>query len=170
TSIGIHNNVVHIVYLDNGNGDLRYCRKGIEEGDVGWKFETIDSEGKVGYYANMKIDRKGNIHVAYYDSTKKVLKYAVNSRGSWEIMVVDKNDDPGRFISLWVDEQGNPHLSYFVQSKKEIRYAFFDGKRWEIQVVVSEKAGGSSSVIVVDGKPMVFFYDSRENMLKVAKK
>lgn len=170
TSIDIFQDTIHIVYLDNGNGDLKYCKKGIEETDAGWKFEVIDSDGKVGYYAKMKIDREGNIHVAYYDSTRKALKYAVKSGGVWRITTIDRNDDPGRFISLYIDKNNNPHISYFVKDKNEIRYAFFDGKTWDIQTVVSDRAGGWSSIVVVDGKPMIFFYDQRDNILKVAKK
>lgn len=170
TSIGIYNNVVHIVYLDNANGDLKYCRKGIEETEVGWKFEVIDSEGKVGYYANMKISKTGDIHVAYYDSSLKALKHAVRTKDGWKITVIDKKDDPGRFVSLFLDQDGNPHISYFVQSRKEIRYAFFDGKKWEVQTVVSEKAGGCSSIVVLGGKPVIFFYDSVANKLKMMKK
>lgn len=170
TSIAIYNNTIHIFYLDNANGDLKHCWKGIEETDVGWKFEVVDSEGKTGYYEKMKIDSKGNIHVVYYDSTSKSLKYAVKYGNKWNIVVVDKKDDPGRFISLFVDKNDNPHISYFVESKKEIRYAFFDGKKWDIQVVVSGRAGGYSSIVVVDDKPIIFFYDAKDNVLKLAKK
>ncbi|MGC8766506.1 MAG: Ig-like domain-containing protein [Brevinematia bacterium] len=169
TSIGIFSNIIHIVYLDNANGDLKHCWKGIEESDANWKFEIIDSEGKVGYYANMKIDSNGNIHVSYYDSTKKALKYAIKKGNSWQIQIVDKKDDPGRYTSIFVDREGNPHISYFVESKNEIRYAYFNGKNWNIQTVVSDKAGGFSSIIFKD-KPIIFFYDQKENNLKLATK
>lgn len=167
TSIDLFQDTIHIVYLDNANGDLKHCYKRIEDTDVGWKFEVIDSEGKVGYYAKMKIDKNGNIHVAYYDATQKALKYAVKSGNVWKISVIDKNDDPGRFVSLYVDKNGNIHISYFVKDREEIRYAFFDGRSWDIQTVVSGKAGGWSSVVVVEDKPMIFFYDQKSNNLKV---
>ncbi|MCS7298668.1 MAG: hypothetical protein RMJ37_01745 [Spirochaetia bacterium] len=170
TSISVFNNVVHIVYLDNANGDIKYCRKGVDETEAGWRFEVIDADGKVGYYSSMKIDKFGNIHVSYYDSTLKALKYAVKTKGKWNIQVVDRKDDPGRFTSIFVDEKGNPHISYFVESKKEIRYAYYDGSKWDIQVVSSMKAGGYSSIIVYNGKPMIFFYDVRSNQLKLARK
>ncbi|MCX8028758.1 MAG: hypothetical protein N2712_02060 [Brevinematales bacterium] len=170
TSIGIFDDTIHIVYLDNGNGDLRYCRKGIYETDAGWRFETVDSEGKVGYYASMKVDNQGNLHVAYYDSTTKALKYAIRSKGKWTTYLVDAKDDPGRFTSIFVDNEGKPHISYFVQSKREIRYAYYDGEKWNIQVVSSGKAGGYSSILVLDNKPLIFFYDAQSNNLKLAKK
>lgn len=170
TSISVFNNVVHIVYLDNANGDIRYCRKGVDETDAGWKFEVIDANGKVGYYSSMKIDKFGNIHVSYYDSTLKALKYAVKTKDGWRVQVVDRKDDPGRFTSIFVDEKGNPHISYFVESKKEIRYAYYDGSKWDIQVVSSMKAGGYSSIIVYNDKPIIFFYDIVSNQLKLARK
>ncbi|MFN4244796.1 MAG: hypothetical protein ACK4F9_01425, partial [Brevinematia bacterium] len=159
-----------ISYLDNANGDLKYCYKGIYETDAKWKFETVDSEGKVGYYNSMKIDKSGNIHIVYYDSTQKALKYAVKKGNNWQKTIIDKKDDQGRFTSLFIDKYNNLHISYYVQSKKEIRYAFFDGKKWEIQTVISDRAGGYSSIIAVDGKPIIFFYDISSNNLKLAKK
>lgn len=170
TSIAIHSNVIHIVYLDNANGNLKHCWKGIEESDANWKFEVIDSEGKVGYYASMKIDKKGNIHVAYYDSTQKVLKYAIKVGNSWEIKIVDRKDDPGRYTSIFIDSKDNPHISYFVESKKEIRYAYFDGEKWDIQTATSKKAGGYSSLIIFKDKPVIFFYDQINNKLKLVTK
>ncbi len=170
TCIGIHNNVIHISYLDNANGDLKYCYKGINETDAGWKFEVVDSDGKVGYYNTMKIDSYGNIHIVYYDSTQKALKYAVKTGNKWTKTIVDKKDDPGRFTSMFIDDDNNVHVSYYVESKKELRYALFNGKKWEIQTVISDRAGGYSSIVVVNQKPIIFFYDLSSNNLKLAKK
>ncbi len=164
TSIDIYNDTVYITYLDNANGNLKMCWKGIEESDIKWRFETIDSEGKVGYYGKMKIDSKGNIHVAYYDSTKKALKYGIKKGDKWYFTVIDTKDDPGRFVSIFVDNQDKPHISYFVESKKEIRYAYFDGKKWNIEPVFSGKSGSFSSVYVLNGKPHILVNDLDEGL------
>ena len=170
TSIDLDSkNVVHIVYLDNANGDLKYCYKGIEEADAYWKFEIIESDGKVGYYAKMKIDKNNNIHVVYYDATQKALKYAVKKGDNWIKMIVDKNDDPGRFNSIFVDSNFNVYVSYFVEKTKEIRYAVYDGKAWKIETVVRGRAGGWSSVMFKE-KPIIFFYDVNSNSLKLVTK
>jgi hypothetical protein len=170
TSIDLDSkNVVHIVYLDNANGDLKHCYKGIEETDAYWKFEIIDSDGKVGYYAKMKIDKNNNIHVVYYDATQKALKYAVKKGDNWIKMIVDKNDDPGRFNSIFVDSNFNVYVSYFVEKTKEIRYAVYDGKAWKIETVVRGRAGGWSSVMFKE-KPIIFFYDVNSNSLKLVTK
>jgi hypothetical protein len=77
TSIAIDsNNLPHISYNDQTNGDLKYAKK------VGgsWVKEVVDSTGNVGSWSSIAIDpSSGRREMSYLDATNQALKYALIS-------------------------------------------------------------------------------------------
>jgi hypothetical protein len=97
-----------------------------------WQVETVD-DGKgdnVGMYASLAIDRRGGMHIAYYDETQRSLRYAFRaSEGKpWSVMEVDKPG--GTFVSVAVDALGHPHFAYNSPFETGLHYAFWDGTKW----------------------------------------
>ena len=48
-----------------------------------WQTSTVDSAGDVGRYNDIFVDHNNMIHIAYYDSTNELLKYANKSTGMY---------------------------------------------------------------------------------------
>ena len=78
-------------------------------------------------YSNLAVDEAGSIHVAYYDETKKSLRYAFRRHQdkTWSIMDVDKPE--GTFVALAVDGLGHPHFAYNSPFETGLHYAYWDG-------------------------------------------
>ncbi len=118
----------HITYLDfvaMNNRDLKYARK-LPGG--GWKAETVDSEGDVGWFPSIAVDSSGQPHISYYDfdngSGAGKLKYATRSTsGGWSIETVDSAGDVGAYTSIALDSSGRPHISYFDFTNGNLKYA-----------------------------------------------
>lgn len=67
----------HIVYLDKGNGDLRYAHRATATG--AWEKTTLDAPGTppdLGRYVAMVVDRSRILHAVYYDPRTGDLQYA----------------------------------------------------------------------------------------------
>jgi hypothetical protein len=62
----------HIVY---GGNNLYYA---YHDGSK-WHIVTVDPSSGVGGYASIAMDKSGKVHIGYYDSTNKNLKYATNA-------------------------------------------------------------------------------------------
>ena len=71
--------IVHISEY-NGNSNLGYSM--MAPGDTRQSM-TIDSAGNVGYGNDIVVDDNNMVHIAYYDSTNKNLKYANRSTGMY---------------------------------------------------------------------------------------
>ena len=54
---------VHVVWLDNSTKDLKYA---ITDGDS-WDISTVDSEGDVGRFPSLALDKQGNPAISYYE-------------------------------------------------------------------------------------------------------
>jgi hypothetical protein len=76
--------------------------------------ETIDSDGDTGRYASIAIDPDGAPHVGYYDSTRRILRYAHRTESGWsheDVVVI--NDQWGLSFALRAD--GTPFFT-FIQT------------------------------------------------------
>jgi hypothetical protein len=58
--------------------------------DVGPIF--VDAEASTGDYSSIGIDSSDKVHISYYNSDKKDLKYATNTSGSWQTSTIDSRD------------------------------------------------------------------------------
>ncbi|MDW8023628.1 MAG: hypothetical protein RMJ15_07835 [Nitrososphaerota archaeon] len=102
-----------------------------------WSIHIVDSQGDVGQYSSIAVDRNGNVHISYYDDTNKRLKYAKFNGAHWQITTVDQQPTSGMYSSIALDSNGNPHISYrtWTWIRDELRYAWWDGTQWKKMVV-----------------------------------
>ncbi|MEZ4412776.1 MAG: Ig-like domain-containing protein [Gemmatimonadales bacterium] len=83
---------VHIAYLRNDTGDLRYATCPAECTAGGWSTATVASDGNVGYGASIKVSG-GTAHLTYIDATLGAVRYATCSSNcldsaSWSLTTV----------------------------------------------------------------------------------
>jgi len=116
----------HIAYYDRSNGDLWYAtsRIGTNCGPGNsWMCYPIDAANDVGQYASMYVDSAERFHIAYYDATTDMLKYAVDvgSGGNCGLFgsaqcdtIDDMPIDYGRPIGVSIaeDAAGYPIIAY----------------------------------------------------------
>jgi len=131
-----------------------------------WQIEVVDDGGghDVGMYSALAVDRNGAYHIAYYDATKKALRYAFRRRQDkqWSRMSVD--EDVGPFVSLAADAQARPHMAY--NSASGLRYAYWDNDRWHIQIIDRVSTQFLTSLRLDDfGNPHLTYFESYRSHL-----
>src|SRR5205823_2944296 len=78
-------------------------------------------------------DGDGVLHIAYYDSIAKTLKYVTRGtdNGVSSPMRIDaSSDDVGGYVSIALDQHSRPSVAYFDGSAGDLRFAHFDGQHW----------------------------------------
>jgi len=130
-----------------------------------WTIETVDVHGS-GRYTSLKIDQKGNVHVAYVPEIGgHPLRYAFwdQSIKKWFTMQVTSI---ASFCTLALDSKQYPHISYADHGSGlgcKLRHAYWDGTSWKI-VPIDVQAGAVVAYytsIALDAKdnPFFSFYD-----------
>ncbi len=160
-----------ISYYRKTSGDLRVARMN----DQGaWSIEAVDTADDVGRDTAIAIDPAGRIGVAYADSTRGHLKYALyNPRaGSWAHTTVDKNMTGVSFTSTTFDPDNNPVISYYDATPADLKVARFANRRWTAEHVATRGGVGLFSNIYFDsaGDPNVLYFDKRTNSVAHARK
>ena len=131
-----------------------------------WQIERVDESG-VGRFSSLKIDTKGNAHLAYVtDDGTDSLKYAFwdHTVKRWFVMTVAHG---ASFSSLALDSHGRPHISYAdagMGSGAKLRHAFWDGAKWQIQAIpLNSDIIGYYTSIGLDShdNPAISFYEYR---------
>jgi hypothetical protein len=127
-----------------------------------WKVETVDQSGP-GRYTSMKIDPKGNVHVAYIPEVEgHPLKYAYwdHALDRWFSMTVAQN---ASFCTLVLDSKQRPHISYADHGRgkgAKLRYIYWEGGAdWKKQAVSpsNDAAVGYYTSIVLDAHDTASF-------------
>jgi hypothetical protein len=128
---------------DRENGALTFA-VGTEgaDGAIAWAHEQVDGYfdnssgldvGDRGKFASMKVAPDGTVWIAYYDATKKDLRFAHRLGGvkSWTTGLVDSGSGSapaaGEWASLALDAQGNPVIAYHDAGTKKLKTARFAG-------------------------------------------
>jgi hypothetical protein len=130
-----------------------------------WQIETVDRSGPA-EFTSMKIDKNGNIHVAYIPNVAgHPLKYAFWDQAlhRWFSMRVTGT---ASFCTLALDSQQRPHISFADHGTgvgAKLRHAYWDGASWKVQPI-EIPAGGVVAYytsIALDGNdnPFLSFYD-----------
>jgi hypothetical protein len=118
----------HIAYQDAGTGDLWYATSR-GPGNCGpgnsWSCYAVDATADVvGEYASIYVDSEGHFHIAYYDDTNDVLKYArfVGSDGNCALGQAQCDEIDSMMqgynplgVSIAEDPAGHPVIAYQSQ-------------------------------------------------------
>jgi hypothetical protein len=117
----------HIAYYDAGNSELWYATSasGTNCGPGGntWTcYPVSGSTTDVGQYSSLYVDDGGHFHIAYYDATNDLLKYAVDVGGGGNCGVLGSaqcdtiDDTTGGYhplgVSIAEDAAGYPIIAY----------------------------------------------------------
>jgi hypothetical protein len=144
-----------------------------DDGTVAWAHEQVDGysdpnsgtdTGDRGKFASMKVAPDGTVWIAYYDATKRDLRYAHRAGGlrSWSTGLVDNGTgglpSAGEWCSLALDANGSPVISYQDGTDKTLKVARLsttqDEGTPELEWTVSEAWRGqafSQDVTAADG-------------------
>lgn len=126
---------------------------------VVWKIETVDAGGG-GKYTSMRVDKSGNVHVAYVDDVRYKLRYAFrDSRlNRWFTTEVD---GASGFASLALDSAQRPHISYLEYGYDRLKYARWNGTVWEKQTLLIRAKNISfyTSIALPNDEPCISYYE-----------
>jgi hypothetical protein len=130
-----------------------------------WRIETVDTSG-AGRFTSLKIDRQGNVHVAYIPEIgSHPLRYAFwdQSVKKWFTMSVAP---VASFSTLVLDSKQYPHISYADHGTglgAKLRHAYWNGDSWKV-VPIEVQAGAvvayyTSIALDANDHPFFSFYD-----------
>lgn len=165
----------HIAFVDDINFNFMY---GTKSGGV-WTFEVIGPNGLDPIYGDpnefmsLAVDASGNPHIAFWDPTPNLLRYASKSGGIWTIETADPVPDNGRVATLALDASGNPHIFYYDQTNLYVKYATKSGGVWTNEIVDSDGIlQPSPQALALDaaGHPHVVYRNYYLSALKYATK
>jgi hypothetical protein len=131
-----------------------------------WKMEIVDQTGS-GRFTSMKIDKNGNVHVAYVpEAEQHPLRYAFwdHTTGRWFTMTVAKY---ASFCTLALDSKQRPHISYATHGTgkgAKLRYVYWDGTAAWVDKAISpagDSVVGYYTSIALDANdsPSFSYYD-----------
>ncbi len=138
---------LHASY-QSANSRLAYAQRS----SGSWGHDTVSQTDAVTGTA-IAADTLNNAHIAYFEFTTKVLKYATNLGGGWAIATVDSSSaDVGREPAIAVDTGGKAHIAYFDAAGGALKYATNASGGWVTTPVDSGGANtGREPAIAVDG-------------------
>jgi hypothetical protein len=130
-----------------------------------WRIDTVDESGAA-KFTSMKIDRDGNIHVAYIPEAEgHPLRYAFwdHQIKRWFTMTVTQ---VASFCTLTLDSKQHPHIAFADHGTglgSELRHAWWDGDSWKVDAITVQYgavvAYYTSIVLDRNDNPVFAFYD-----------
>ena len=122
---------------------------------------------------DLAYDAAGNLHLAYYDSSAKNLKYVVQSpNGNWSTPVtVDAGSpDVGQDVSLAVSAGGRAGIAYYDAVNADLKFAINVRGMWRVSVVNSKGVTGQSPSLAFTpgGVPVISYYSASAHELRYA--
>ena len=82
-----------------------------------WTRWSADTGSSVGFWSSVKLDSKGNPHVAFYkDGVPGLLRYATRKNNTWTVITLDQTSSTfnGVWASIDLDSLDLPHVAYFA--------------------------------------------------------
>ena len=130
------NDTLHVVYLDDANGLLKYGwqtrQEASENGYGAWHSEVIDTIGTVQPRFNLIDDSNGRLRIAYQDADAGSIKMATRDDAGWSIQTVDHAQ---------VDSPSELRL---FQKQDNLCIGFVENQR--LRLLVGERLGGQWAV------------------------
>ena len=111
----------YISYLDDSNDRLKMVS--FRNSDMNTEIEIVDPNTSVSQNTSIALDSHGRPHIAYYDKSKKDLKYARWTGTTWVITTIDSTGDVGKYASLALDSHDLAHISYYDSTHASLKYA-----------------------------------------------
>jgi len=136
----------------------------------------LAATGEVGTAADgndVAYDADGVLHVVYYDSINKTLKYATRGTDhnlSAAVKIDGSGHDVGGYVSVALDKRGRPSVAYFDGTAGDLRFAHFDGETWNVQTIDSTGSTGLYPSIAYDGNdhPNISYFQKTKGDLRLA--
>lgn len=110
-----------------------------------WTTETVG--GTSGYYAPVKADAAGNLHISYMNGG---LYYGTNASGGWTSTLIDGDVGAAANSSLVLDRAGNVHLTYGDYGNGDLHYATNASGEWTTGNVDTAGDKGYWSSLAID--------------------
>ncbi len=137
---------------------------------VKWGVEVLDREGDVGRNNSIAVDADGAVHIIYFDSTNKDLKYATDTGGIWQIATIDSAGDVGEYCSMALDSYGNVHAVYLEMTNHSLLYITNAGGEWNRTVVDPDNVGfGTDIALDSSNNVHIAYFDDAIEVLRYAK-
>jgi hypothetical protein len=165
---------LHLAYANVGatTAGLRYA---IREGG-NWRSEIIEdlalANETVGQAVFITVDKQGDPHIVYSNSSRALVKYAFRKDDKWVTQTVDQIDGiayPDRYSMVLAEDQ-TPYISYFDPGAGVLKVASRQGSQWVIEVVDQGGVGFTSSLEIHDGQIWVAYADGVNGATKVARR
>ena len=164
----------HVAYYNATGQDLIYAYANWDATNLKWVWvieAPVDTTGDVGQYASLGLDTSNKPYIAYYDATKKVLKFAYKSiLDAWVTETVDNTAWVGKFASLAVSGT-DIGITYYDETLGDLKFARKSGGVWAaLQVVDGGGNVGQYTSLAFDklGGGHVSYYDVTNGDLKYA--
>ncbi|MGB7158904.1 MAG: hypothetical protein WBD40_12600 [Tepidisphaeraceae bacterium] len=111
----------------------------------------------------------GTVHMAYYDSVGKNLRYATKAAGGdWgPSVLIDSAGDVGSYCSIAVASDGTVGISYYDATNSSLKYAK-KVATWTLQEVDTVVSLYTSLAFQSNGTPLISYYDGTGDNLKLA--
>lgn len=150
-SIATFGDEIHVSHYDYGSYDLIY--KHFD--GVSWEAsQIVDGDEEVGEYSSIGVDSKGVPHIAYYDSSNGVLKFAEMIGTEWNVSVVDGLPTTGEYCSLAIGPDDRVRISYYDDKNYDLCLASEDV--WITDVVHPGAGVGERSALALDKNGNVY--------------
>lgn len=135
---------------------------------------TADLVGQFGNGNTLARDDYGLLHFAWFDSSLRTLRYAVQRpSGAWSAIQSPDNlaPDQGQYVSIAFDQRGRPAMAYFDGFAGDLRYAIHTGEDWQRQTVDSRMSVGLYPTLLFgdDNQPIIAYYFKSSGDLRVAR-
>ncbi|NLX46554.1 MAG: hypothetical protein GXY70_00045 [Euryarchaeota archaeon] len=144
-SIATFGDEIHVSHYDGGSFDLIY--KHFD--GVAWEAsQIVDGDEEVGEFSSIGVDSKGVPHIAYYDSSHGVLKFAEMIGTEWNVSVVDGLPTTGYYCSLAMAPDDRVRISYHDDKEYDLCLASEDV--WITDMVHPGALVGERSALALD--------------------